>query len=182
MNVVGNLLIAPPSVKDNFWYKTVIMITEHHTQGSVGLVLNKRSNFSIAQFGEQLNLPLDIPGFVYIGGPVGPQSLSLLHTSEWACSNTMRITNGFSVSSAEDVLPRLAAGDRPHQWRLFLGMCGWGPGQLLNEMKGVPPYKHEHSWCTASSDYELVFENDNKDQWCSALDRSGLEFSQNILL
>jgi hypothetical protein len=28
---------------------------------------------------------------------------------------------------------------------------------------------------------EVVFGSDNKDQWCHALDRSGLEFAQSIL-
>jgi hypothetical protein len=33
----------------------------------------------------------------------------------------------------------------------------------------------------ATGDQELVFGTDNKDQWCNALDRSGLEFAQKIL-
>jgi putative transcriptional regulator len=182
MTHVGNLLIAPPTIKDSFWHKTVIIVTEHHHHGSIGLVLNKRSHYTIAEFGQQLNIPLNIPGYVYMGGPVNPQSLSLLHSAEWCCSNTMQLNQQFSVSSAEDVLPKLSGGDRPMYWRLFLGMCGWGPGQLVNEIKGVAPYKHQNSWCTASADHDVVFENDSKDQWCKALDRSGSEFSQNILL
>ena len=182
MNLLGNLLIAPPAVKGNFWHKTVIMLTEHHGHGSIGLVLNKRSHFTIAEFGNQLNIPLDIPGYVYVGGPVNPQSLSLLHSAEWCCSNTMQLNEHFSVSSAEDVLPKLSGGDRPAYWRIFLGMCGWGPGQLLNEMKGVSPYKHQNSWCTATANYDLVFGSEGKDQWCAGIDQSGKEFAQNILL
>jgi putative transcriptional regulator len=182
MNIIGNLLIAPPAVKGNFWYKTVIMITEHHNQGSVGLVLNKRSQMTIKEFGEQLNFDLNLDGYVYLGGPVNVKSLSFLHTNDWVSSNTMQINDNFSVSSAEDILPRLAMGDTPEQWRLFLGMCGWGQGQLIGEIKGTPPWQKETSWCTATSSLPLVFENDNKDQWCSALDKSGLEFAQNILV
>jgi len=182
MNHVGNLLIAPPAIKGNFWHKTVIMITEHHTHGSVGLVLNKRSLFTISEFGNQVGIALNIPGYVYVGGPVNSQSLSILHSAEWCCSNTMRLNENFCLSSAEDVLPKLAAGLSPIYWRLFLGMCGWGPNQLVSEIKGTPPYKHQHSWCTASADYDLVFESENKDQWCKALDRSGAEFSHNTLM
>jgi putative transcriptional regulator len=181
MNLIGNLLIAPPAVKGNFWYKTVIMITEHHREGSVGLVLNKRSQMSIKDFGEQLNYDLNLPGFVYLGGPVNVKSLSFLHTNDWTSKNTMRLNNTFSVSSADDILPRLAMGDVPKKWRLFLGMCGWSQNQLLGEIKGSPPWQQETSWCTASADLDIVFESDNKDQWCSALDRSGLEFAQNML-
>ena len=180
-DIIGNLLIAPPSVKGNFWYKTVLMITENHTDGSVGLVLNKRSQMSIVEFGEQLGVNLDLPGFIYLGGPLNVKSLSFLHTNEWRSTNTMRVNSKFSLSSAEDILPRLAMGDAPKQWRIFLGMCGWSPGQLESEIKGTPPYDHNVSWCTAQSDLSLVFGSDNKDQWCNALDRSGQEFAQNML-
>jgi putative transcriptional regulator len=181
MDIVGNLLIAPPSVKGNFWYKTVVMITEDHANGSVGIVLNKRSQMTLKDFGEQLGYEIDLPGYVYLGGPVNVKSLSFLHSSEWSCLNTMQINEEFSLSSAEDILPRLAAGDVPKKWRLFLGLCGWGPGQLESEIKGKPPYETT-SWCTSNSDIDLVFGSDTKDQWCNALDRSGLEFAQNMLM
>ena len=181
MTIVGNLLIAPPAVKNNFWHKTVIMITEHHTHGSAGLVLNKRSELTLNEFGAQLGIPLDLPGYLYVGGPVNVKSLSFLHTNEWTSKNTMHVNNEFSVSSAEDILPRLSAGDCPKQWRIFLGMCGWGPGQLLGEIKGENGWEHNNSWCTVNSDASLVFKSDQKDQWCEALDRSAQEFAQNIL-
>jgi putative transcriptional regulator len=181
MNIIGNLLIAPPAVKGNFWYKTVVLITEHHNQGSVGLVLNKRSQMSVSEFGEQLGFQIDIPGFVYLGGPLNVKSLSFLHSNEWSSKNTMRINDEFSLSSADDILPRMAMGDRPEYWRLFLGMCGWANGQLAGEIKGSPPNRKETSWCLSSASQDLVFGSDNKDQWCNALDRSGLEFAQNLL-
>lgn len=181
MNIVGNLLIAPPSVKGNFWYKTVVLITEHGAHGSVGLVLNKRSQLSLPEFGEQVGCNLDIPGFVYLGGPVNVKNLTVLHTSEWTSKNTMRISDEFSISSDDTILNRLAMGDRPEYFRIFLGICGWSPNQLVSEIKGTPPWQPETSWCTATADIEAVFGSDNKDQWCKALDRSGLEFAQNTL-
>jgi len=182
MNLVGNLLIAPPAVKDNFWHKTVILITEHHHQGSMGLVLNRRSELSIKNFGQQLGFHLDLPGFVYIGGPVNVKNLSFLHSPEWVSTNTMQVSDQFSISSAEDILPRMAANDLPIYWRVFLGVCGWGPGQLTAELEGIAPWKKEHSWCTANSTNELVFTSDQNEQWCAALDKSAQEFAQNILL
>lgn len=177
----GNILIAPPTVKGSFWYKTVVMVTEDHSDGTIGLVLNKRSQMSVKEFGIQLGYDLDLPGFVYMGGPLNVKSLSFLHTSEWTSKNTMRINRNFSLSSAADILPRLSMGDTPEYWRIFLGVCGWSPGQLQGEINGDPPWNLNTSWCTASSDLELVFDSDNKDQWCNALDRSGLEFAQRTL-
>jgi len=181
MNLHGNLIIAPPAVKNNFWHKTVILITENHVHGSAGFVLNKRSQLSIPEFGQQLGYELDLPGFVYLGGPVNVKNLTLLHTNDWACNNTMRISDMFSISSSEDILPRFQSNDLPEQWRFFLGLSGWSAGQLEGEIKGTPPWNHTYSWCVAKSSIDMVFGSDANDQWCKALDQSGLEFAQRIM-
>lgn len=181
MNLTGKLIIAPPSVKGNFWYKTSILVTEHHGSGSLGLVLNKRSQMTISEFSEQVGFQLDHPGYVYLGGPVNVKALTMLHTVDWYCSNTMRVTDELAISSAEDLLPKLAMGDAPKQWRLFLGLCGWAPGQLEQEIKGTPPFKHETSWLMANPDPNLVFDTDLKEQWTQCVERSGQEFAQSIL-
>lgn len=182
MNLSGKLLIAPPIINDTFWYKSVIFVTENHNNGSIGLALNKRSTLSIKDFGKQLNYTLDYPGFVHQGGPVNVKNLSLLHTNDWVCKNTMRITPYFSLSSADDILPRLAMGDTPYLWRIFLGVSGWGPGQLEGEIEGNPPWKKATSWCIANSDTDLVYEHDDAEQWVAALDRSGREFAQSMFI
>jgi len=181
MNIVGNLLIAPPAVKNSFWQKSVIIVTEDHAQGTAGLIINKRSNMSVVEFAQQLGIGLDLPGFVYIGGPVNPKNLSILHSSEWSCSNTMRINEEFSLSSSHDMIPRFAVGDIPEQWRIILGVAGWAPGQLNSELEGIAPFKHENSWCVVKSSSKLVFGNDNNEQWCNAIDQSAQEFAENLL-
>lgn len=181
MNITGKLLIAPPSVKGNFWYKTVVMVTEHDKEGSIGIVLNKRSTMTVNEFGQELGYYLNLPGYVYIGGPVNPKSLSFLHTNDWACKNTLKINDEFSVSSADDILPRLAAGDSPRKWRILLGMCGWSPGQLHDEINGAHPRTHRDSWCIATPTIKLAFSNDNKEQWSAAIAQSAEDFAKNIL-
>ena len=181
MNLTGSLLIAPPAVKGNFWQKTVLLITEHHQDGSMGLVLNKRSQMTVNEFAAQVGFNMDVPGFLHLGGPINVKSLSLLHSSDWSCDNTMQINNYLSLSSSEEILPKFVLGDRPKQWRMFLGLCGWSPGQLLGEIKGVPPWDHNVSWCTAKSDMDMVFGTDLKEQWMFGLERSGQEFVKNLL-
>jgi putative transcriptional regulator len=181
MSQVGNLLIAPPAVKNSFWQKSVVMITEDHAQGTVGVIINKRSNMSVVEFANQLGFSVDLPGFVYIGGPVNSKNLSFLHTNDWVCNNTLRINDTFSLSSSHDMIPRLAAGDLPERWRIILGVAGWAPGQLNSELEGIAPFKHENSWCVTKSNIDLVFGDDNNAQWCNAIDRSAQEFAANLL-
>jgi putative transcriptional regulator len=182
MELQRNLLIAPPAIKDSFWTKTVILITEHHADGSLGLVVNKRSEMTVNDFCRQLGFDADLEGYVYVGGPVNRQSLSVLHSSEWSSSNTLRLDSKFSISSDHEILPRLVAGDTPKHWRIMLGLCTWTAGQLDGELKGEAPWPRETAWCTATSDLGILFETDQSEQWCLALDRSGSEFAHNILL
>lgn len=181
MNLTGNLLIAPPRVRGNFWQKAVIFVTEHHSRGAVGLVLNKRSQMSVKEFAEQNSVKLATTGFIYVGGPVNVKALTMLHSPDWACSNTMRIDENFSLSSSADILANLAMGNAPKQWRLFVGLCGWSHGQLENEIAGNPPYEHDNSWLVASSNSQLIFDLDKEDQWTESIEHSGYEFAQSLL-
>lgn len=182
MNLTGQLLIAPPSMRGNFWQKTVVYLTEHHQLASVGVVLNKKSQTTIKEFAKQANVHLDIPGNMYIGGPVNVKAMTMLHTAEWTCDNTMQINDDFSLSSSIDILSQLAMGNYPKRWRLFVGLCGWNPGQLEREVKGIPPYKHNNSWLTCSANTDLVFGYESQQQWNESVEHSGQEFVQNILV
>ena len=180
MNFTGKLLIAPPKMKTGFWYKSVIFITEDHINGTMGLLLNKRSSVSVSEFTEQIGDRLNIPGYIYVGGPVNIKALTMLHSSEWSCTNTMKINESFSISSSDDLLPRLGDGDAPKHFRLFLGLCGWSPEQLQEEYDGAPPRDRNASWLIAGADYELVFHHDLKDQWLQSLERSSNDFVQSM--
>lgn len=176
--LVGSLLIAPPSVRGNFWQKSVVLLTEHHRQGSVGLYLNKVSKMTIKEFAKQNNVMLDISGFLHIGGPVNVQALTLLHTNEWSCGNTMRINEEFSISSSPEILTNMAMGFVPKKWRMFVGLCGWAPTQLENEIKGNPPFHPKNSWVIASATEKLVFDLEGQTQWTESIEQAGSEFAQ----
>lgn len=179
-NLVGSLLIAPPAVRGNFFEKSVILLTEHHTGGTVGVTLNKVSKVSIKEFARQNSVSLNVPGFVYIGGPVNSKALTMIHTSEWHCSNTMQINENFSISSSPEILTSLAIGNNPKQWRIFVGLCKWNTSRLQQELDGTPPYIRNHSWLTASSNLDIVFDYTGQSQWTESVERSGSEFSQKI--
>lgn len=181
MNLTGNLLIAPPKVRGNFWEKSTIFLTEHHGRGAVGLVLNKPSQMSVSEFASQHNVNLDVKGFVHVGGPVNVKAFTMLHSSEWSCANTLRVNEQFSLSSSADILTNLAMGNVPKRWRIFVGLCGWTADQLENELQGNPPYRHDSSWLIATANHELVFGLNSQTQWTESIEHSGSEFAQSIL-
>lgn len=181
MSRTAKLLISPPKVRGNFWEKSVIFVTEDHDRGSIGLVLNKPSKMPIAEFSKQHGVESAVPGFIYVGGPVNCNALTVLHTPEWNCGNTLQINREYSLSSSADLLMRFAADDRPKKWRMFAGLCAWAPQQLNHEINGECGYDHRNSWLITSSNYLSVFGLDSTEQWTSAIEQSGLEFVQKIL-
>ena len=181
MDLTGKLLVAPPSIRGTFWSKSVIFITEHHSRGSMGLIINKRSKMPITEFSRQVGIETNIDGFLHIGGPVNIKALTLLHSSEWACSNTMNIDNQFSISSSQDLLFRLSTGDRPQWYRMILGLCAWSPEQLENEIKGNDPYQHNNSWLLATPSTNFIFNLDESEQWTQGIEQSGMEFVSSLL-
>lgn len=180
-DLVGNLLIAPPSVKGNFFQKTVVLLTEHHGTGSIGLVMNKTSQVSIKEFAKQNGVYLDIPGYVHIGGPVSVKALTMLHTNDWNCDNTLKINDDISISSSQEILTKMAMGYIPKNWRIFVGLCGWSKGQLQNEIEGREPYDRNLSWLTATSNLDILFNFDGQEQWTESIELSGSEFAQKLL-
>lgn len=181
MNLTGKLLIAPPSIRGTFWSKTVIYVTENHQRGSMGLVLNKQSKMPINEFGQQVGVDANLDGHLHIGGPVNIKALTLLHSAEWSCSNTMNIDNEFSISSSQDLLFKLANGDRPKWYRMMLGLCAWAPDQLENEIKGRDPYSHNNSWLIATPNTDFVFNLDSSEQWTQGIEQAGMEFVNSVL-
>lgn len=180
MSLVGKLLTAPPTVKGNFWSKTVIFITEDHDRGSVGFVLNKPTKMTINEFSLQHGIESSVPGFLHVGGPVSVNALTVLHSSEWECANTMKITDELSISSSGDLLLKFALGDMPHHWRMFAGLCAWSPNQLDSEIKGIPPYQHNFSWLTSTASMKTIFRLDEKEQWTTSIEKCSMEFAQSI--
>ena len=102
-SLVGNLLIAPPIIKTGFWAKSVALVTEH-SKYSIGVILNKRSQVTLKEFGVQLGFKLNYPGFMYVGGPVNVRNLILLHSSEWTSGNMMCINDDIRLSSDEEII------------------------------------------------------------------------------
>jgi putative transcriptional regulator len=183
MNIPGTLLTAPPSVQHPLFNSASVLITELNPMNTTGLIINRESRMTLSEFGERLGFDFDhVPGMLHIGGAERQTSFSILHSPEWTSHNTFRVNEHFAISSDNDVLKRFEVGDEPRQWRMFLGMCLWNPGELENEMNGIGSTRSEINWCTSTCDPELIFETDLEDIWDAALERCSTEFARNFML
>lgn len=169
MDYVGKLLVAPPSQEDEFWSQSVVFIYEESGGAHIGLALNKPSDRTVKELAEHHDLEYDGDEVINIGGPVNPSALVMLHTDDWTCTNTMQIKGGLRISSDRTMLKRICNGDTPKKWKFFLGMCGWSPGQLEKEARGLSPYPKKNAWLVAPALNDVVFEQHTEKMWKTAI-------------
>ena len=96
----GKFLIARPSLLDSIFNRSVIFISEHNQEGSIGFILNK----PIKQTVKDLLPNLDCDYTVYEGGPVEDNNLYYLHCRPDLIKNSIKITdNIYWAGDFEDV-------------------------------------------------------------------------------
>ncbi len=133
----GKLLIAEPSIIDDSFGRTVVLLTEHNENGSVGFILNKPLGYTINDLVPDLNCSSE----VFNGGPVEQDNLYFIHQSPDIIPDSIEITNGIYWGGDFSALKKLINSKKieTESIRFFLGYSGWSSKQLVSEMK-------EDSW------------------------------------
>jgi putative transcriptional regulator len=63
----GQLLVAEPFMLDPYFRRAVILLCEHHDEGSVGFILNKKTDMKV---NDLINTFPTFDAEVFYGGPV----------------------------------------------------------------------------------------------------------------
>ena len=89
----GKLLIAEPSLTgDVSFNRSVVLLAEHSTEGSVGFILNKPLEYQI----NDLVTEIELPFLVYNGGPVEQDNLYFIHKVPHLIDNSVEISDGIT--------------------------------------------------------------------------------------
>lgn len=129
----GRILISEPLLSDTYFKRSVVFITEHSEHGSVGFVLNKPIDLPVNE------ILSDFPHFktkVYVGGPVGKDTVHFLHTLGELIPNSVHVIENIYWGGDFDSLKELIKEGmvKPSQVRFFLGYSGWRSQQLEEEI------------------------------------------------
>lgn len=175
MNYTGKLLIAPPLNRDDFFEKSIVYIYDQSTDGTTGVITNKPSNRTLKELCHFNDIKYNGRERIFLGGPVNPSALIMLHSNDWVCTNTIKIKDPWRISSDQTMLERIAKGDRPTYWRLFLGLCAWSSGQLEGEISGIPPWSRSNSWLITSPTPEILFHKNSEKAWKNSIENCSQE-------
>ncbi len=164
----GQYLVAGKRLRDPNFFKTVVLMVEHNSSGAMGLVINRPSSVTVAHaLSEHFQLP-ETDDLVYVGGPVEPSSLFVLHNDRKLDKHELPVLPGLFVGSSrqvfESVVRQAAAGDPDLRFRIFSGCAGWAPGQLEGELQ-------RGDWHVQQATDESLFDDDPYEVWDHLLDK-----------
>lgn len=161
-NLLGSLLVANGSLMDPNFRRTVVIVTEHTDEGTMGLVLNRPAEVTVEEAAPDLTavVPGDSP--VFVGGPVQPEAAIVLADFGSFTPETKIVVGSIGLLGALDEVPM----PEIKKARIFAGYAGWGPGQLEAEME-------EDSWIVEDALAEDVFTDEPGRLWSSVLQRKG---------
>ncbi|NQX86418.1 MAG: YqgE/AlgH family protein [Flavobacteriaceae bacterium] len=130
----GQLLIAEPSILgDVSFNRSVILLADYSSEGSIGFILNKPLDFMLKDL-----LP-EIEGDfkVYNGGPVEQDNLYFIHIVPDLIPNSVEISNGIYWAGDFTTVTQLinTHSIQVNDIRFFLGYSGWDNNQLADELK-----------------------------------------------
>lgn len=130
----GRILISEPLLNDSYFKRSVVLLTEHSENGSVGFVLNKPVDLQIT------DVIKDFPPFdtqLYVGGPVGKDTVHYIHTLGELIPNSVHVKdNIYWGGDFDSIKESIREGlIDPSQIRFFLGYSGWSPKQLEEEIE-----------------------------------------------
>ncbi|SVB98658.1 uncharacterized protein METZ01_LOCUS251512 [marine metagenome] len=172
MNLTGQIIVSMPSLADERFYKTVIYMCAHSSEGSMGIIINKKIDYDLyPDLLEQLGIdkPLDNKKlFIRYGGPIESGRGFVLHSDDMIRKETLNIDKGVALTSTAEFFDDLSIGKGPKNSILALGYAGWAPGQLEAEIL-------QNSWMSLPVDTSFLFDDEVSRKWTQAYKIMGVD-------
>ena len=158
----GYLLIAEPTLIDDSFNRTIVLIADHQEGGAIGFITNKPLPVQLTDL-----LP-DFPDFdapIFYGGPVQQDNLYFIHSLGKVIPGSVEISRGiYWGGNLAALMELIDKGEvETHEVRFFMGYAGWQSQQLEGEIK-------EESWLVVENLPNIDLMQDHPDAlWRKAL-------------
>jgi len=176
----GQFLIAMPQMGDERFANSVIYVIEHNDEGAMGLVINEAheevrfgdvlEDLSLGDPEDLIRLSSEIAQREVVrGGPVESARGFVLHSNDYFIEgSSIVVGESMCLTASMEILRDIAFSSGGPDRSLFaLGYCGWGAGQLEDEIA-------QNSWLTARCPDEIVFSVPLPDRYDKALAALGI--------
>ncbi|CAN2043552.1 putative transcriptional regulator [Candidatus Magnetomoraceae bacterium gMMP-1] len=161
----GQFILAMPNLADPNFFQTVIMMCEHTTSGSLGIIINRvHPELTCKHIFDEIKVDYvpeaeSVP--VYLGGPVHNGQIFILHGPPFTWSGCFKVTPSIALSNTIDIIKAVAMGKGPSSFLFVLGCAGWGPKQLESEIMA-------NSWLNIPASENIIFNTPVNERWNQA--------------
>ena len=166
----GSILISEPFLQDAYFQRSVVLLVEHNTQGSMGFVLNKKTDLIVNTFFPELEEYPEIP--IYLGGPVSANRLFFIHSlGDLIVPDSVKIKDRLYFDGDFEALKRYIQNGHSIEGKVkfFLGYSGRTEGHLGNEI-------NKNSWVVSHAAKENVLLADGESFWKNSLEQLGSNY------
>lgn len=152
----GLLLVAAPRMRDPRFKQTVVLLVEHSEDGSLGVIINRKTDLTIKQAFPELG-SLGADHALFFGGPVGLSRLSYAFAGSNRADGR-EVIDGVHWGADSSLLGDLLREQDAPSLRVFMGYAGWGPGQLQFELS-------LQDWQLLAASAKDIFTDDPGNLW-----------------
>ena len=155
----GVFLVARREMPDLRFRESVILILDHGSDGTLGLIINRTTTILLTDALPRFKSIDKAQRFLFFGGPVAVGSILFLIHSIVPLEPAKHIVDNVYWSGSSVLLKQLLhAGKSEDELRLYLGYAGWSPGQLAAEI-------NEGSWQLFRANPESIFSQEPDSLW-----------------
>ncbi|MDH2926132.1 YqgE/AlgH family protein [Lonepinella koalarum] len=174
MNLQNHLLIAMPTMDDDYFHRAVIFMCEHNDKGAMGLVLNQPTDLSLTEMVAKLRFMMSDDkvypqDYVVAGGPVSIERGFILHTpTAQSFLHSYKISDRLQLTTSADVIDTFGTPNAPEKYLVGLGCASWVNGQLEQEIA-------QNMWLVMPADERIIFDVAYQDRWTESLKLLGID-------
>jgi len=166
----GTFLVASPDIDSGIYFRGVILVCEHGPTGSFGIMINKTLDIDLPEEIIDLKDAANPSIQIRAGGPLQPNQMMLLHSSDTIPDQTLKVCDGVYLGGDVPFLQEAMMNPAGPHIHLCFGYAGWGPGQLEREfLSGL--------WFIHPASAKHVFDTPPEKSWQAILREMGGKYA-----
>jgi putative transcriptional regulator len=165
----GKILVSEPFLLDSYFKRSVILLTQHTEEGSIGFIINKPTDLKVNDALDEFPY-IDAP--LYFGGPIQTDTIHFIHKFKHLVGALELLPGIYWGGDLEQLKSGISQGRVAQEdIRFYAGIAGWDPDQLQEEMKSK-------MWLmTNKQQKNFIFSEKPEDLWGEVLRSMGSQYA-----
>lgn len=158
----GRFLVSSAKLNDpNFRRTVVLLLAADADQGTMGIIINRRSKLPLARLFPDTKGPgnSEPKDYAFAGGPLEFSSAQALVRMKSSSGQLEHVVGDVYVTTDKGLMEKsISTGTDPSKFRVYMGYAGWAPNQLEAEIE-------VGAWSVVRASPADIFDEDPDSLW-----------------